>query len=67
MNWNQVSGSWTQMTGTMKVGWGKLTSAESTTANGHRDQIAGSLQKKFGLSKDEAKKEANEWIEPPQD
>jgi uncharacterized protein YjbJ (UPF0337 family) len=63
MNWDKVSGNWKQMTGTMKEKWGKLTDDDFTIANGRREAFLGRLQERYGIAKDEAERQLNEFLE----
>jgi uncharacterized protein YjbJ (UPF0337 family) len=62
MNWDQVAGNWKQAKGTIKQKWGKLTDDDLTVINGKRDELAGRLQERYGLAKDQAEKEIDTWI-----
>ena len=61
MNWDQIEGNWKQFTGALKAKWGKLTDDDLTTIAGKRDQLAGVLQERYGLAKDQAEKELSEF------
>jgi uncharacterized protein YjbJ (UPF0337 family) len=61
MNWDQVKGEWKQLTGKVKEKWGKLTDDDLTTAAGHRDQLVGLLQKRYGLAKEKAEEALEEF------
>ena len=41
----------------MKERWGKLTDDELDVIAGKRDQLCGTLQKSYGISKDEAERQ----------
>ncbi len=60
MNWEQVRGNWEQAKGELKVRWGKLTDDDLTMINGERDKLIGSLQEKYGITKEEAMKQIDE-------
>ena len=61
MNWDRVEGQWKQMKGTLKEKWGKLTDDDLTYIAGKRDNFVGKVQERYGISKDEAQKRADEW------
>jgi len=61
MNWDQVKGEWKQLSGKVKEKWGKLTDDDLTAAAGQRDQLLGALQKRYGLAKEKAEKELDEF------
>lgn len=61
MNWDTVKGDWKQFSGKVKEKWGKLTDDDLTVINGKREQLEGKLQERYGHTKDQAKKEVDEW------
>jgi uncharacterized protein YjbJ (UPF0337 family) len=61
MDWNRVGGNWKQVKGQVKEKWGKLTDDDLTAINGRRDQLEGKIQEQYGLAKDQAKKEIDDW------
>lgn len=63
MNWDELKGKWTQMTGSIKAKWGKLTDDDLKQAEGNRDILIGKIQEKYGVAKEEAEKQVNEWME----
>jgi uncharacterized protein YjbJ (UPF0337 family) len=63
MNWDQIKGNWKQFTGKVKEKWGKLTDDDLTAAAGHRDQMLGILQKRYGYAKEKAEQELDEFTE----
>ncbi|MFU8881338.1 MAG: CsbD family protein [Rhodobacterales bacterium] len=61
MNWDIVQGKWKQLKGSAKEKWGDLTDDELDQAAGKRDQLVGKIQEKYGITKDEAEKQVDEW------
>jgi len=61
MNWDQVEGKWTQMKGSIKQEWGKLTNDDLDYIAGSRDKLIGKLQERYGLAKEEANERADRW------
>ena len=61
MNWDQIEGNWKQMTGKAREKWGKLTDSDFETAAGKKDQLVGRIQERYGIAKDEADRQADEW------
>jgi uncharacterized protein YjbJ (UPF0337 family) len=57
MNWDTVKGDWKQFQGKVKEQWGKLTDDDLHRIEGRRDQLAGAIQKRYGIEKDEAEKQ----------
>lgn len=63
MNWDQIHGEWTELIGKVKEKWGKLTDDDLAVIAGKRDQLTGLIQKRYGLSKDWAEKELDEFVQ----
>ena len=63
MNSDQVAGKWKQLTGTVKEKWGKLTDDDLTVIGGQKDVLVGKIQERYGITKEEAQKQANEFHE----
>src|ERR1700677_2762655 len=57
MNWDTVKGEWKQFKGKVKEQWGKLTDDDLNRIQGRRDQLAGAIEKRYGIEKDEAEKQ----------
>jgi uncharacterized protein YjbJ (UPF0337 family) len=63
MNWERIEGNWKQMTGAVKQKWGKLTDDDLAVINGKRDVMVGRLQERYGITKDEAESQLNDFVE----
>src|SRR3954467_3056926 len=61
MNWDRIAGNWKQAKGKVKEQWGKLTDDDLDTVAGKRDQLVGKIQNSYGIGKDEAEKQLDEW------
>ena len=61
MNWDQIKGNWKQVAGQAQVQWGKLTDDDMDVVAGHRDQLAGKIQERYGVAKEEAEKQVTKW------
>ena len=61
MNWDRIQGNWKQMKGALRTKWGKLTDDEFEQLAGHRDKLVGKIQERYGVQKDEAERQVNEW------
>lgn len=61
MNWDQIEGDWKQFKGKVKEKWGKLTDDDLDVIKGKKDQLSGTLQKKYGIAKEEADKQLTEF------
>jgi uncharacterized protein YjbJ (UPF0337 family) len=61
MNWDQIEGKWKQMKGSAKENWGKLTDDDLDVAAGNRDKLVGKIQEKYGVAREEAEKQVDDW------
>ena len=57
MDWNRVEGNWKQMKGAVKQQWGKLTDDDLTQINGSQEKLEGIIQERYGIAKDETRKQ----------
>ena len=62
MDWNRIEENWKQVKGQVKEKWGKLTDDELDKMNGRRDQLEGKIQERYGMAKDQAKKDVDNWF-----
>ena len=62
MNWDQVEGKWKQYRGQAKEKWGKLTDDDLDVIDGRREQLVGRIQERYGIQKEVAEKQADEFI-----
>jgi uncharacterized protein YjbJ (UPF0337 family) len=63
MNWDQMEGKFKQWKGSAKKQWGKLTDDDLQYMSGSKDQFVGRLQERYGLAKEAAQKQADEWLQ----
>ena len=61
MNWDQIEGKWKQLKGSAKQKWGKLTDDDLDFVAGKRDQLVGRIQERYGISKEEAQRQIEDW------
>jgi uncharacterized protein YjbJ (UPF0337 family) len=64
MNSDQLKGKWKQLKGAAKERWGKLTDEDLTAVNGQSDQIVGKIQERYGIAREAAQKQVEEWRGP---
>jgi uncharacterized protein YjbJ (UPF0337 family) len=62
MNWDQVEGKWKQYKGQAKEKWGKLTDDDLDVIDGRRQQLVGRIQERYGIARDAAEKQADEFV-----
>ncbi|MEO5988278.1 MAG: CsbD family protein [Candidatus Eisenbacteria bacterium] len=63
MNWDRISGSWTQFRGAAKERWGELTDDDLDVIGGKYEQLVGTVQKRYGLLRDEAEQAVRDWAD----
>ena len=51
------------MTGYVREKWGELTDDEITEMNGEREKMVGQIQAKYGIAREEAEQQVDEWAE----
>ena len=61
MNWDQVEGKCKQIKGEAKTRWGKLTDDDLDFVGGQRDKLVGRVQERYGIAKDQAQGEVEDW------
>jgi len=61
MNWDQIEGAWKQLRGRAKEQWGKLTDDDLDMISGKRDVLAGKLQQRYGIAREEADRQIRSW------
>jgi uncharacterized protein YjbJ (UPF0337 family) len=61
MNWEQIQGNWKQFVGLAKIKWGKLTDDDLEVIDGRRDRLAGKIQERYGMAKEEAEAQMTAW------
>jgi uncharacterized protein YjbJ (UPF0337 family) len=52
-----LDGKWKQVKGQVKQKWGKLTDDEIDRVNGRSEELAGLLQERYGMAREEARKQ----------
>lgn len=62
MGWNRIEENWKQAKGQIKEKWGQLTDDDLNKIDGKRDQLEGALQQRYGLAKDMARKNIDDWL-----
>jgi uncharacterized protein YjbJ (UPF0337 family) len=59
---DEVKGIWKQRIGAAKIAWGKLTEDELLTLEGHEQKLAGLVQERYAISRDEADKQVKAFF-----
>lgn len=61
--WDRIEGKWKQLRGDIRSRWGDLTDDEVDVVAGQRDKFVGKIQERYGIAKDEAERQVNEWAD----
>jgi uncharacterized protein YjbJ (UPF0337 family) len=61
MNWDRIEGNWKQFAGQARQKFGKLTDSDWQMVKGKKDELSGRIQERYGIAKDEADRQADEW------
>jgi uncharacterized protein YjbJ (UPF0337 family) len=61
MNWDQIEGNWKQLKGRARKKWGDITDDELDRIKGRRQELSGKIQEKYGISKEEAEKQMDDF------
>ena len=61
MNWDRIEGQWKQRRGKAVHHWGKVMNDELAAIAGKHEQLVGTLQEKYGVAKEEAKRQVDEF------
>ncbi len=61
MNWEEVASRWTQLIGSAKENWSKLTEYDLDEISGKREQLASKIQQLYGITRREAEKQVWDW------
>jgi uncharacterized protein YjbJ (UPF0337 family) len=62
MNWDRIEGNWKQFKGQAMQRWGALTNDDLDVIRGKRTELAGRLQERYGLARDEAERQIDDWM-----
>jgi uncharacterized protein YjbJ (UPF0337 family) len=54
-------GKWKQHTGAAKITWGELTDDEIMKSEGHQEKLCGIIQERYGITRDEANRQYDEF------
>ena len=63
LSWDQIAGDWKQFEGQVQKQWGKLTNDDLQEAKGDRKILAGKIQERYGITKEEADRQVKEWLD----
>ena len=59
--WNEMQANWDSSAGMVKDRWAELTEEEILATNGDREQLVSLVQEKYGIEREQAEQEVNDW------
>ncbi|MEZ5291063.1 MAG: CsbD family protein [Vicinamibacterales bacterium] len=62
MNEDTLKGQWKQLKGKVREQWGRLTNDDVDQIEGASEQLVGRIQERYGIERDEAQRQYDEWI-----
>lgn len=62
MNHDTMEGNWKQFKGKVQQQWGKLTGDDLDVIQGKRTELVGKVQERYGIAKDQAEKEVDDFL-----
>jgi uncharacterized protein YjbJ (UPF0337 family) len=62
MNWDRIEGNWKMFKGKVQQQWGDLTNDDLDVVEGKREELAGRIQERYGVGKDEAERQIDDWL-----
>ena len=63
MNTDVLQGKWTQLKGTVRKQWGKLTDDDVDQIQGDAEILQGRIQERYGRTKEQAQQEVDNWLQ----
>jgi uncharacterized protein YjbJ (UPF0337 family) len=62
MNVDVLKGKWHQLKGEVKSKWGQLTDDDLNRVSGDAEKLVGRVQERYGYTRDQAKREVDDFI-----
>ena len=59
---DQIKGKWKQQVGAAKMAWGKLTEDELLKLEGHEQKLAGLVQERYAVTREEASRQVKDFF-----
>jgi len=62
MNWESIEGKWTEVKGEIRNRWDKITDDDLGQLAAKKDMLVGKIQQRYGVLKDDAERQVDEWL-----
>jgi uncharacterized protein YjbJ (UPF0337 family) len=59
---DEMKGKWKQHLGAAKIAWGELTEDELLKVEGRQDKLAGAIQARYAITRDEADRQVKDFF-----
>jgi uncharacterized protein YjbJ (UPF0337 family) len=66
VNEDILQGKWAQLKGKLREQWGKLTDDDIDRIAGRSEQLIGRVQERYGLARDEAQRQVDDFLRADQ-
>jgi len=63
MKEDTLRGQWNQLKGRIREQWDKLNDEDLDQIQGRAEQLIGKLQQRYGIARDEAKRQVDAWMQ----
>jgi uncharacterized protein YjbJ (UPF0337 family) len=60
---DELKGKWREQMGAAKVAWGELTDDELLKVEGHEEKLAGLIEQRYAVSREEAQKQVKHFFD----
>jgi uncharacterized protein YjbJ (UPF0337 family) len=60
---DEMKGKWKQQVGSVKLAWGKLTEDEILKSEGRTEKLAGLVQERYAVTRDDADKQVKKFFD----
>ena len=61
MKWHEVETQWTEFAGSARAHWNKLIDDDWQAITGTKGHLIGRIQKRYGITREEAERQVDEW------
>jgi uncharacterized protein YjbJ (UPF0337 family) len=63
MEWHEIEIQWNEFAGSARAHWSKLTDDDWHAITGTKGHLIGRLQKRYEISREEAERQVDEWLD----
>ena len=65
MTWDRIEGNWKEFKGRVKEHWGDLSDDDLAVVEGRREELAGRIERRYGIAREEADRQIEDWLREP--